>query len=74
MAVHCAIGGSGSHALVLMLYGMGGAPDWNRHLLTSLRTACDNGAIIAVCSQCLSGAIELDKCVPRIKHVVHRIV
>eukprot|EP00947_MAST-08B_sp_MAST-8B-sp1_P002315 g2315.t1 len=48
-------------SLVVMLYGTGGSPDKKEEMFRALRTATDNGAIVAVCSQCMHGSVDLNK-------------
>ncbi len=45
--------------LILEAYGVGNAPIQDQALLEALREASDRGVIIAVCSQCLRGKVDL---------------
>ena len=47
-------------ALVLELYGVGNAPGRKGRLLTTIKNAVENGIVVAVCSQCWAGSVNLD--------------
>lgn len=47
-------------ALVLELYGVGNAPARKNALLQSVEHCVSSGIIVAICSQCMSGSVNLD--------------
>lgn len=47
-------------ALVLELYGVGNAPGRKSRLLNTIETAVANGIIVAICSQCWAGSVNLE--------------
>lgn len=46
-------------ALVLMLYGTGGAPAHKEHMYKMIGDAVDRGAVVVGCTQCTNGRIDL---------------
>jgi len=48
-------------ALVLMLYGTGGAPERKASLYAAIKKASEAGTIVVVCSQCTYGSVDLGK-------------
>eukprot|EP00924_Labyrinthula_sp_SR-Ha-C_P003770 maker-scaffold_3-snap-gene-4.42-mRNA-1 protein AED:0.03 eAED:0.03 QI:184/1/1/1/1/1/5/396/380 len=45
--------------LVLQLYGTGNAPGAKKGLVSALKSVVDTGVVVAICSQCLSGEVNL---------------
>ena len=49
----------GLKAVILEAFGSGNIPSRDSHLIESIRRATENGALIAVCSQCYQGTARL---------------
>ena len=45
--------------LIIEAYGAGNAPDNNTDFLQILKNAIDSGIVIVICTQCLSGTVDL---------------